>query len=202
MPGMAAFGRHLGTIDAHPANAMFAHPEPSWQRRHLRPPWRHAGAMGRSPDRRCWAAVRCRERPLVPVPVLVCVCEAGWFRDGRLLARLTFVAGIALGWGPLGSTGILGVGRTILSTLGPLLLRHRGIGAMWLYPHRECRPCRPLREAWVGGDRHSSLGRAWVSSHHACRVSAMLRLGSVSRHLVSRRHRVLSVWNRDQWDLQ
>lgn len=202
MLGFEAVGCHSGAIDGHPANTILAHPESSWQRRHVRVLRRHAGAMGRSPDRRCWAAVCCRERPLVHVPVLVYVCEAGWSRDGHLLARLTFVAGIALGWGPLGSTGILGVGRTILSTLGPLLLRHRGIGAMWLYPHRECRPCRPLREAWVGGDRHSSLGRAWVSSHHACRVSAMLRLGSVSRHLVSRRHRVLSVWNRDQWDLQ
>ena len=158
--------------------------------------------MNRSSDRWCWAAVRRRERPLVPVPVLVYVCEAGWYRDKCLLARLTFAAGIALGWGPPGSTGILGVRRTILSTLGLLLPRHGGIGRMWVCPPCERRPCRPLREAWVGGGRHSSLGRAWVSSHHACRVSAMLRLGSVSRHLVSRRHRVLSVWNRDQWDLQ
>ena len=43
-------------------NAILAHPEPSWQRRHLRMLWRDAGAMGRSPDRRCWAAVRRRER--------------------------------------------------------------------------------------------------------------------------------------------
>ena len=202
MLGFEAVGCHSGAIDGHLVKTMLDHPEPLWQRCHVRVLRRHAGTMGRSSERWCWAAERCRERLLVPVPVRVCVCGAGWFRDGRLLARLTFVAGIALGWGPLGSTGILGVGRTILSTLGPLLLRHRGIGAMWLYPHRECRPCRPLREAWVGGDRHSSLGRAWVSSHHACRVSAMLRLGSVSRHLVSRRHCVLSVWNRDQWDLQ
>ena len=124
MLGLAAVGCHSGTIDGHPANAILAHPESSWQRRHFRIPRRHAGAMGRSPDRRCWAAVRRRERQLVPIPVLVYVCEAGWSRDGRLLARPTLVAGIALGWELHGSTGILGVGRTILSTLGPPLPRH------------------------------------------------------------------------------
>ena len=118
MLGLAAFGCHSGTIDAHPANAILAHPEPSWQRRHLRMPWRDAGAMGRSPDGRCWVALHRRERQLVPVLVLVYVCEAGWSRDGRLLARLTLVAGIALGWELHGSTGILGAESTNRATPG------------------------------------------------------------------------------------
>ena len=204
--GVAALGCHLSTIDAHIEHAIRAHLAPQWSRHwrivrlrmsascQLCPHWLHAGGLGRRSDPRSWAAPFRRESQPHPVLALVLACESGRSRDGRPLARLTLVAGIALGWELHGSTAALDVERTTRANLGPQWPRPLRI--VWVGVLDPCkrRPCRPLREAWVGGDRRSSLGRAWVSSHHACRVSAVLRLGLVSRHRCVRRHRVLSLW--------
>ena len=151
----------------------------------------HAEGLGRSAslDPRSWATPSCRETQPSPVLVLVFACESGRSRDGRSLAGLTLVAGIALG------LAALGVECTTRANLEPQWPRPWRIVRLRVLDPCQRRPHRPLREARVGGGRHSSLGRAWVSDHHACLVSAMLRLRWVSRHRCSRRYRFLSLWN-------
>ena len=64
----------------------------------------HAEGLGRSArfDSRSWTTPCCRETQPSSVLVLVIACESGRSCDGRLLAVLTLVAGLALRMAALG----------------------------------------------------------------------------------------------------